>query len=147
VIPAGWFAAENRVAEKAPNYGRNNKESESLAMAAVMISERELGYEPTDVSDQNRGYDIESRDPATGHLRFVEVKGRIAGASIITLTRNEILTALNKPDTWFLAIVSIEAGTARKPRYFKEPFRDGLEFATASMNIQISQLPQSSERQ
>jgi hypothetical protein len=114
-------------------------------MAAVMAAEREQGYEPTDVSAQNRGYDIESRDPVTGHLRFIEVKGRVAGAAIVTLTRNEILTALNKPEAWFLAIVSLESGVAARPRYFKEPFREGLEFATASMNIQISQLPASAE--
>ena len=140
VIPAGWFTAQNRVAEKPPVYGRDNKNSEALAMAAVMAAERERGYHPTDVSDQNRGYDIESRNPETGHLRFVEVKGRVSGAPTITLTRNEILTALNKPDTWCLAIVSLENGAAKKPRYFKEPFRDGLEFATASMNIEVSQL-------
>lgn len=149
VIPAGWFAAQqtekSRLAEEPPAYGHDNKKSEALAMAAVMAAEQEQGYEPTDVSSQNRGYDIESRDPVTGHLRFIEVKGRVAGAAIVTLTRNEILTALNKPEAWFLAIVSLESGVAARPRYFKEPFREGLEFATASMNIQISQLPASAE--
>jgi hypothetical protein len=145
VIPTGWFSAQNRVAEKPPTYGKDNKNSETLAMAAVMAAERERGYEPTDVSDQNRGYDIESRNPETGYLRFVEVKGRVAGAVTITLTRNEILTALNKPDSWHLAIVSLGNGTATAPRYYKEPFRNGLEFATASMNVDISKLAEKQE--
>jgi hypothetical protein len=41
--------------------------------------------------------------------------------------------------------VALDNGAAKAPRYFKEPFRDGLEFATASMNIQISQLSQNNE--
>jgi hypothetical protein len=51
-------------------------EIERLAMASVMAAERALGFEPRDVSRDNCGYDVESRDPnANGHLRFVEVKG------------------------------------------------------------------------
>jgi hypothetical protein len=50
-------------------------EIESLAMDAVMAAERALGFEPRDVSRDNCGYDIESRDPAgNGPLRFIEVK-------------------------------------------------------------------------
>ena len=33
------------------------------------------GFEPTDRKLDKLGYDIESRDPATGRLRFIEVKG------------------------------------------------------------------------
>jgi len=39
------------------------------------------------------GYDIESKVEADGRLRFIEVKGRVAGALTVTVTRNEILTA------------------------------------------------------
>ena len=53
-------------------------EIERLAMAAVMAAERRLGHEPRDVSAEKKGWDIESRDGATGHLRFIEVKGRHA---------------------------------------------------------------------
>jgi hypothetical protein len=42
-------------------------------------------------------------------LRFIEVKGRIRGADEVTVTRNEILTALNKPEDFVLAIVSVPA--------------------------------------
>jgi hypothetical protein len=43
--------------------------------------------------------------PGTGKLRFIEVKGRVSGAPTITVTRNEILYSLNKPDDFILAIV------------------------------------------
>ena len=51
------------------------------------------------------GYDIESRDPRSGELRFLEVKGRVEGADTVTVTRNEILYSLNKPEQFILALV------------------------------------------
>ena len=51
--------------------------------------ERSLGFDPTDREFEQRGYDIESRVPGTGKLRFIEVKGRISGEAKILATRNE----------------------------------------------------------
>jgi hypothetical protein len=79
--------------------------SAARARAIVMDIERGLGFEPTDREFEKLGYDIESRVPGTGRLRFIEVKGRVAGAETITVTRNEILYSLNKPDDFILAIV------------------------------------------
>jgi superfamily II DNA or RNA helicase len=87
------------------------KRVELAAMAAVMAAELRLGHVPKDVSAQKCGYDIESLVPATGHLRFIEVKGRIEGSETVTVTRNEILYALNKPDNFVLALVSVPAET------------------------------------
>jgi hypothetical protein len=42
-----------------------------------MDIERKLGFEPTDREFEKLGYDIESRVPGTGKLRFIEVKGRV----------------------------------------------------------------------
>ena len=75
------------------------------ARAIVMEVERSLGFEPTDREFEQLGYDIESRVPGTGKLRFIEVKGRVTGAETITVTKNEILYSLNKPDDYILAIV------------------------------------------
>lgn len=44
----------------------------------------------------------------TGRLRFIEVKGRVRGATTVTVTKNEILTALNKPDDFILTVVEAE---------------------------------------
>ena len=41
-----------------------------------MEVERGLGFEPVDREFERLGYDIESRVPGTGRLRFIEVKGR-----------------------------------------------------------------------
>jgi hypothetical protein len=72
-----------------------------------MDTERRLRREPRDVSAENRGYDIESRDPESGSLIFIEVKGRADGADTITITRNEMLTAFNAEDAYVLAVVPI----------------------------------------
>jgi len=88
-------------------------------MEAVMVAERALGNQPSDVSAQKVGYDISSYDPRTQHLRFIEVKGRIDGADTVMLTRQEIITSLHEPDKYILAIVLIEAGFARGPRYVR----------------------------
>ena len=96
-------------------------EIETLAMEAVIARERKLGFEPHDISGENRGYDIESRDPETGGLRFIEVKGRRADAQGITITRNELLAALNAADSFILAVVLVENGFVHQPLYVRNP--------------------------
>lgn len=88
-------------------FAKERQRIERLAMDAVMAAERELGYEPKDVSDRKCGYDIESHVPNTGRLRFIEVKGRIEGSETVTVTKNEIITALNKPENYYLALVQV----------------------------------------
>jgi hypothetical protein len=120
-------------------FGKDRKLIESLAMEAVMKVEQKLGYEPKDVSYQNLGYDIESSIPGTGKLRFIEVKGRTAGASSVTVTKNEILTALNKPEDFILALVEVD-GEQTVPHYIRQPFGREPDFGVTSVNYQISEL-------
>ena len=75
-----------------------------------MEVERQLGFEPTDREYEKLGYDIESRDAAHRQARFLEVKGRVSGAATITVTKNEILYSLNKPEDFILAIVEFLEG-------------------------------------
>ena len=91
-----------------------------------MAVERNLGFEPTDREFEKLGYDVESRVPGTGKLRFIEVKGRVTGAATITVTRNEILYSLNKPDDFILAIVEFLDGGAHRVHYLRRPFRADL---------------------
>ncbi len=58
----------------------------------------------------------------------------------MTLTRNEILTALNNPDHYYLAIVPIENGKALTPCYYRQPFRKEPDFSAHSVNYSISKL-------
>lgn len=105
-----------------------------------MEVERRLGYEPVDREREQLGYDIESRDPRTGRLRFIEVKGRVAGADTITVTRNEILTSLNKPDDYILAIVEFLDGGGHRVHYIRRPFRREPDFGVTSVNYDLGEL-------
>jgi hypothetical protein len=97
------------------------------------------------VSAAKVGYDVESQIPqekrgADGAtLRFIEVKGRVHGADTVTVSKNEILTAFNKPDEYILAIVEVD-GTATKAVYLKKPFRERPDFAATSVNYNIAEL-------
>jgi superfamily II DNA or RNA helicase len=113
---------------------------ERLAMDAVIGAERGLGHDPRDVSVERVGYDIESRDAKAGRLRFIEVKGRAEGADTVTVTRNEILTALNKPDAFILAIVSVDRGFGSEPRYIREPFQREPDFGATSVVYKLADL-------
>jgi len=106
----------------------------------VMDIERRLGYEPDDRESERLGYDIESRVPGTGKLRFIEVKGRITGADAITVTRNEILTALNKPDDYILAMVEFRHDGSHHVRYLRQPFRREPDFGVTSVNYEFAEL-------
>ncbi|MGH7116363.1 MAG: helicase-related protein, partial [Stellaceae bacterium] len=145
VIPRGLLAA--RMAPS-PTAKRSEfaedpvsrSESERLAMAAVMATERTLGNEPRDVSAEKKGWDIESRDPRTGHLRFLEVKGRAAEGDAIILTKNELLGSLNSPDAFILAIVRIAAGFAHQPVYVRRFFQRELGFAETAVVFDVKEL-------
>ena len=110
------------------------------ARQIVMDVERGLGYEPTDREFEKRGYDIESRDPASGRLRFLEVKGRVSGAPAITVTRNEILYSLNKPDAYILAIVEFLDGDRHRVHYLRRPFQREPDFGVTSVNYNFAEL-------
>jgi hypothetical protein len=113
---------------------------ERLAMDAVIAAERTLGNVPRDVSGEKKGWDIESRDPASGHLRFIEVKGRHADARDVIITKNEILASLNAPDAFILALVRVEAGFAHQPVYIQRFFKRELGFAETAVVFNIDQL-------
>ena len=105
-----------------------------------MEIERSLGFEPTDREFEKLGYDIESRVPGTGKLRFIEVKGRVTGAETITVTRNEILYSLNKPDDFILAIVEFLDGDSHRVHYVRQPFQREPDFGVTSVNYDFSEL-------
>jgi hypothetical protein len=113
---------------------------ESLAMQAVIMTELALGNVPRDVSKENRGYDVESKGGQDGALRMIEVKGRVEGARSVTVTRNEIVTAMNRPDDYILAILEIAADSTREPRYVRRPFCKEPEFNVHSVNYDLAEL-------
>jgi hypothetical protein len=110
------------------------------ARAIVIEIERGLGFEPTDRETEKLGYDIESRVPGTGKLRFIEVKGRISSAATITVTKNEILYSLNKPEDFILAIVEFQDGDKHRVHYLRRPFHREPDFGVTSVNYDFGDL-------
>lgn len=137
VVPCGLLGEE--VPARPDGCAEDTVAVELAAMAAVMEAERRLGFAPRDVSAEHCGYDIESKD-GEGALRFIEVKGRASGADTVTATRNEILTALNKPDGFILAVVALEDGFAHEPRYVRRPFQREPDFGATSVTYKLADL-------
>jgi hypothetical protein len=141
VIPVGllrqWGYAQPVQRPAAPV---DTQASAARARAIVMDVERSLGYEPVDREFDKLGYDIESRIPGTGRLRFIEVKGRVAGAETITVTKNEILYSLNKPDDYILAMVEFLDNGSHRVHYLRRPFRREPDFGVTSVNYDFAEL-------
>lgn len=139
VVPAGLLARLGGAQPEPFLYARDTRRVEQTAMAAVIAAESRLGYDARDVSAERRGYDVESRDPRTGRLRFIEVKGRAPGADTVTVTRNEIVVGLNKPDDYVLAVVEVDGDTTQ-PLYVRRPFRREPDFGVTSVNYALAEL-------
>ncbi len=140
VAPRGLLRAMGGAADSPPPAPVDTQESAARARAVVMEAERALGYDPTDRETEKLGYDIESRVPDSGKLRFIEVKGRTGGARTITVTRNEILCSLNKPEDFILAIVEFGDGDGHRLHYLRRPFRNEPDFGAASVNYELKEL-------
>ncbi len=140
VVPRGLL---DRMAGRSPTVDAprpDTQASAARARAIVMDTERSLGFDPTDRELEKLGYDIESRAPNTGKLRFIEVKGRRSDADTVTVTRNEILYSLNKPDDFILAIVEFRGDDSHRVHYVRRPFRREPDFAAASVNYSLKDL-------
>ena len=140
VVPLGLIADMTGTALPNSLQGGNKQASPARARAAVMEVERGLGFEPTDREFEQLGYDIESLDRKTGKLRFLEVKGRISGADTITVTRNEILYSLNKPEEFVLAVVEFLDEEDHRVHYLRRPFQKDPDFGVTSVNYNLSEL-------
>ena len=139
VVPAG-LVRKMKGEVSASTTSRDTQASAARARAAVMEVERGLGFEPVDRESDKLGYDIESRVLGTGKLRFIEVKGRIQGATTVTVTKNEVLTSLNKPDDYILAIVEFQNGGTEQVHYVRKPFHREPDFGVTSINYDLPEL-------
>ncbi|RLT44784.1 MAG: DUF3883 domain-containing protein [Chloroflexi bacterium] len=141
VIPIGllrrWGYAQPARTASSPV---DTQASAARAREIVMEVERSLGFMPTDREYEKLGYDIESRILGTGHLRFLEVKGRVARAETITVTKNEILYSLNRPDDFILAMVEFMEDGTHRVHYLRRPFQREPDFGAASVNYTFAEL-------
>ncbi|HWR58283.1 MAG TPA: DUF3883 domain-containing protein [Thermodesulfovibrionales bacterium] len=69
----------------------------------------------------------------------MHTQGRVTGARTVTITKNEILTALNKPQDFILAIVEVD-GDKSVPRYVRHPFKREPDFCVTSVNYDLGEL-------
>ena len=122
---------------------------EQIAMNAVMEFERGLGHTVTDVSADKCGWDVTAQPPLKdGKLtepRHIEVKGRSKGQSTITVSRNEIIYALNQSDKFILAIVIVDGDDFDGPYYIRHPFSQEPDFGVASINYALDELLEKAE--
>jgi hypothetical protein len=144
ILPQGLLDKTLKVSETFRISAQARKTIEEVAMRAVMEQERSLGYLPLDVHRDNLGWDIEAAIPNSGRLRFIEVKGRIEGAQTITVSKNEILAGLNKPEDYILAVVEVsfegDQARAKGAQYILRPFRKEPDFAATSVNYDLKKL-------
>jgi hypothetical protein len=68
----------------------------------------------------------------------------VSGAATITVTRNEILYSLNKPDDFILAVVEFD-GDIHQLHYVRRPFQREPDFGVTSVNYSFTELVARSE--
>lgn len=103
---------------------RPHPETEMTAMRVVMNHERALGRHVEDVHEKDLGYDITSLDRASGELRLIEIKGLAGSAGSILWTPNERRSAEDRPDCYWLYVVTDCATTPQ----LQEPVLDPARF-------------------
>ena len=78
--------------------------------------------------------------------RHIEVKGRAKGADTVTVTRNEICSAINQKDKFILAIVLVDGDSYEGPYYIKNPFDKEPDLDDVSINKDLAKLLQKAVR-
>jgi hypothetical protein len=158
VVPAGLLArlraSHGRAGSPPPPQvdPAVRKRTEMLAVAAVRRVEEAQGCKVVDVSAEKCGWDLSSYPPSLDgklpDVRHIEVKGRQKGADTVTVTRNEILYALNQSDKFILAIVLVDEheDAVDGPYYLRNPFDSEPGWGVASWNIEIKALLERAEQ-
>lgn len=144
VIPQGLLAERKGETTSAVDAEARSR-IERIAMQAVVDTEQAFGHEVQDVSADKCGWDITARPPANpdGSIpldRHIEVKGRGSGQVTVTVSRNEIIYALNQADKFILAIVIVDGDSHEGPYYVRNPFTTEPDFGVASINYSLDEL-------
>jgi superfamily II DNA or RNA helicase len=106
----------------------SDEEVEKIGMEIVMKFERDNEREPEDVSKENLGFDIRSREK-DGKIRYIEVKAR-AGVGSVALTQNEWFKAQRLGNDYYLYVVW-NAG--------KDPNTKPYIIQNPAVNLQVDQ--------
>ena len=145
VIPAGLLAQlRGEVPSVSVDTAARSK-IERLAMQAVITAEKARGHRVIDVSAEKCGWDISSYPPPVNGVqpepRHIEVKGRATGAETITVSRNEIMYAVNQAERFILAIVFVHPDdSVDGPHYVRNPFQREPDWGASSVNYELAKL-------
>jgi superfamily II DNA or RNA helicase len=153
VVPVGFLRQAGGDTDTTPQHSADpvaRSRIERIAMDAVRRREEAEGCHVVDYSAAKCGWDLTSHPPATDNRqpepRHIEVKGRVHGADTITVTKNEVLYALNQGHKFVLAIVLVrEDDSYEGPYYVRNPFARELGWAEASSNFLIADLLKKAE--
>jgi hypothetical protein len=148
VVPAGLMRAlrgEDAAAVTSSPDPAARARIEKIAMDAVRRAEEARGCRVMDVSEARCGWDLTSYPPPSGAdvpgARHIEVKGRARAASVITVSRNEIINACNQGDKFGLAIVLVgEDDSVDGPHYIHTPFDREPGWGVSSVNYDLASL-------
>ncbi len=125
IVGAAFIVPERLLAKLAgkpsPEHPVDTARVDRLAVDAVLAAELSLGRKPVEMPHNNKGFDIESRNQ-DGYILTIEVKGRVEGARDFSITRSEIICALNKTDHHILALVKVADNDNTDVRYLYNPF-------------------------
>ena len=137
VVPIGLISAITGRPLPPNTESVDNQAVAAMAREIVMEIERQLGFDPLDREPEKLGYDIESRVPGTGKLRFIEVKGRRSDADTVTVTKNEILYSLNKPEDFILAIVEFHSAETYTGSLCASPLSPRARFRSYQCQLRL----------
>jgi hypothetical protein len=147
VVPAGLLASLRTGASTGASLSADAEARariERRAMEAVTRAEEARGFAVRDVSALKCGWDLEAtrrHADGTEERFFLEVKGRIDGADSVTVTKNEVISSLNRPGQWRLAVVKVPAeGEVEGPFYFAGLFEREPEFHTDAVTLNLARI-------
>ena len=92
-------------------------------MQVVIDYEKAQGRQVYDVHEKNLGYDITSLDLNSGELCLIEVKGIGDAKGTVLLTPNERRVAEDRPDCYWLYVVTDCNTTPKLQEPIKNPAR------------------------
>lgn len=107
-----------------------DKDIEMVGMEVSMEYERNEGRYPVDVSAENLGFDVRSKD-VDGPTRYIEVKAR-KDEGLVALTLNEWFKAKRFKDKYWLYVV---ANAATNPSLYI--IQNPAEFLKASEKVEV----------
>ncbi len=142
VIPQGLIdrLSGDRKVEIDPDVA---KETDVRAVAAVMATERNIGREPEEQVHNNPGFDILSKDPKTGIVYQIEVKGHRPSNPEVKVHARQVRQAKQNPERFRLAIVNVpnEADLDPEVYYFTRPFDSyELHFAQTYVPLDVANM-------